>query len=241
MTLHLLPRFVAHVDMLGMSELTVRDPVHAWAALSRFAQARDKILALSVEIVSTGEIVHISERVANLTFSDTLLAFTQSDELADLHAILALATELVARCMSYCIPVRAGIAHGPFVFNFDHQLFAGPPLVHAYHLGEAAQWIGLVLDDATADRARAIPHESDRRRPLVIEWEVPVKPQGTTRRCHVLDWPESHRNNLKVPLPVSDELFYQPFQHMSGPWENLPPDVRAKYENTVAFINRPVP
>jgi len=236
MSLQMLPRFVAHVDMLGMSTLTVNDPHRAWAALSRFAQARNDILQIAFTIVPTGETVHLSQRLAVLTFSDTVLAFSQSDELADLHAILILASELLCRSMSYSIPVRAGIAHGPFVFNLDEQLFAGPPLVEAYHLGESAQWLGVVLDETTARRARAIPHQSDRGRALVVEWDVSVKSSGTIRR-QVLSWPESHRGNFQVNLPISASTFYKPFEHISGPWSSLPLTTCAKYESTVAFIN----
>jgi len=227
-------RFVAHIDMLGMSELTVRDPQLAWNALSKLAQARNEIFRMRIELTQTGDI--IKDRLAVITFSDTIVVFTQSDEDADLYAIVLMCDELVSRSLSYSIPLRAGIAYGSFLFNFDESMFAGPALVEAYRTGEAAQWIGIVLDAEVAARARRLPLESDRRRPLVVEWDVPIKPSGRQRRW-VVDWPESHRRNFTVPLPISPQTFYIAFQQLFGPWDRLPNKVRRKYENTVGFVN----
>jgi hypothetical protein len=44
-----------------------------------------------------------------------------------------------------------GISYGLFVFNQDEDLFVGPPLVKAYEIGEAAQWIGTVLEVSVAE------------------------------------------------------------------------------------------
>ena len=43
-------RYVAHVDMLGMSGLMLRDPKLAWAAVSKMAQAKMKKLSDSVTV-----------------------------------------------------------------------------------------------------------------------------------------------------------------------------------------------
>jgi hypothetical protein len=145
-------RYVAHLDMLGMSELTQRDPDLAWAVLSKLTQAKHEILGLTIGLLDTGEV--ISERVYALTFSDTILLFSLSDTPADTRAILILAEELFCRALHYSIPLRGGIAHGRFIFNLDENLFAGPPLVAAYHLSETSQWLGIRLDSATAERAR---------------------------------------------------------------------------------------
>lgn len=84
------------------------------------------------------------------------MLFTKGDDADDLRAILFVCLELFAQALHGSIPLRMGVAHGHFVFNGDEGLFVGPPLVHAHRLGEAAQWIGAVLDKAVAEYAREL-------------------------------------------------------------------------------------
>lgn len=227
-------RYVAYLDMLGMSQLTVRDPELAWQALSGLNETQQEILGLEIELLTTGN--RIRDRVRAFTFSDSIVMFSLSDELPDTWAMVILASELFTQALHCCIPVRGAIAHGRFLFNLERNLFAGPPLVSAYHLAEEAQWLGVRVDEAVAARAQAIPINSPRGRPVVIEWGVRVK-SGARIVSHVVDWVETHRANFTVPPPIGVEAFYEAFVRMFGRLEELPLDVRVKYENTVEFVN----
>jgi hypothetical protein len=136
------------------------------------------------------------------------------------------------------IPIRLGVAHGLFVFNGSEGLFVGPPLVRAHDLGEAAQWIGAVLDDTVADRAQELkPEFSDALGlPLVVEWNVRVKSSSAVK-LPVLAWPRSHRRNFSIQPPISVEDFYRAFEQLFGPLSGLRAQERGKYDNTVAFVN----
>ena len=227
-------RYVAHLDMLGMSDLAMRDPDLAWEALSQLNTAKHERLGLGIEIVDTGEL--IQDRVTSFTFSDTIVAFSRSDEPADARAIVLLVTELFSLALHFCIPLRGGIAHGRFMFNFNHNLFAGPALVQAYRLSEEAQWLGLRVDQEVAERAARIPIQSERGRPAVVRWPIPLK-AGEVEDSLVIDWVETHRKNFMVKPPIGIADFYAPFARLFGPLNALPPAARAKYENTVEFIN----
>jgi hypothetical protein len=229
-------RYVAHVDMLGMSGLILKNPKLAWEAVSKMTQAKKKKLSDSFTVGNRHSF--FKDHVAAFTFSDTILLFTKSDDADDLRAILMVCLELFAQVLHGSIPVRIGVAHGQFVFNGDEGLFVGPPLVHAYRQGEAAQWIGAVLDKTVADGARKLQPEflSYDRLPLVVDWDVPVKPGGTELHP-VLSWPRSHRKNFAVALPISVEDFYRAFVQLFGPWSSLRSEDRRKYENTVSFVN----
>lgn len=227
-------RYVAHFDMLGMSELTQRDPDLAWAVLSKLTQAKHEILGLSIGLRSTREI--ISDRVYALTFSDTILLFSLADTPVDTQAMLVIAAELFSRALHYSIPLRGGIAHGRFIFNLDENLFAGPPLVAAYHMSESSQWLGIRLDSATAQRAREIPVQSQRGKSAIIDWPVLLK-DGTARPVPVVDWIETHRHNFTVQGPIPTEQFYQGFVQLFGPLKDLPELARRKWEITTQFVN----
>jgi hypothetical protein len=228
-------RYVAHLDMLGMSALTLRDPDLAWNTLSSLDRAKNDIMDLELELTDTCELIR--DRVTYFTFSDTIVAFSLGDTPADLRAIVILVNELFMKALYYRIPLRGGIAHGRFMFNFDHNLFAGPALVNAYFLGEYAQWLGIRVDRYVAAQAAALNLQSVDNLPVVIEQFVPVE-SNDQDASHVIDWVATHKNNFEVPSPISIEQFYQPFAELFGALETLPAKDRKKYENTVAFINQ---
>lgn len=227
-------RFVAHFDILGMSSLTKRAPDLAWAKLSALSRARDERLHLGIERIDTEEL--IADQVRSFIFSDTLIAFSQSNSENDALALLLLTTEMFTRALHYCIPLRGGIAHGRFSFNLDLNLFSGPALVDAYHLGESSQWLGVVIDDRTAEVARGIPLRSSAGRDAVIPWEVAVK-NGPPVTRNVVNWAETHRHTYSGTVPLTVEAFYAPMADLFGPWETLSSGIQIKYENTVRFFN----
>lgn len=227
-------RFVAHFDMLGMSALTRRDPDLAWEKLSALARARDERLCLEIERLDTKEL--IADQVRSFIFSDTLIAFSKGGTANDALALLVLTTEVFTRALHYCIPLRGGIAHGRFDFNLDFNLFSGPALVEAYKLGESSQWLGIVVDDKTAEITKGTPIRAEGKKDAVIRWPVPVK-DGPPVSRNVVNWVATHRHTYRGPVPLTVEAFYSPMAHLYGPWQALPPAIQRKYENTVAFFN----
>jgi len=228
-------RFVAHFDMLGMSALTKRNPDLAWEKLSALCHARDERLSLGIQRLDTNEL--ITDQIRTFTFSDTVIAFSKGSTENDALAMMLLMTELFTYALHLCVPLRGGIAHGQFKFNLELNLFSGPALVDAYELGESAQWLGIVLDQQTTDTISRLPvGNSLGSKGSVVAWELPSK-DGTVHRRNVVNWPESHRSSYVGPIPLTVETFYSPFQALFGPYEELRPDVAAKYVNTVAFFN----
>lgn len=220
--------------MLGMSDVALRDPDLAFSVLSRLYDAKEELLTAAIEVVSTGAVIR--DRIEHIVFSDTVIAVTRADTDADIYAIVLLCTEFFYRALSYGVPIRAGIAHGRFLDDPIRNLFVGPPLVNAYRLGETAAWLGIVLDQVTANRARAIPLESDRGRSIIMDHQVPLSSQGADLRS-VVDWVEPHRSHFKVPLPMTGATFYSAFEKLFGVYDALPAKVQTKYENTARFIS----
>ena len=227
-------RFVGFFDMLGMSELSLQNPDVAWGALSDLAAAKDRILNLEIQILSTNEVIR--DRVRAFMFSDSIVVFTKSNQLADTYAIVILCSELFSSALHACVPLRGAIAYGRFLFNIEQNLFAGPPLVSAYRLSEDAQWLGIRVDNVVAKKANAIPLLSERNNPVIVDFEVPTKSGGLAKSA-VIDWVEVHRNNFTVQPPITVQQFYEAFKSMFGSYNELPVSVQNKYENTVAFVN----
>lgn len=226
-------RFVAYFDMLGIASLTLDRPDMAWDALSKLALERARIRGYGLLDKDSGE--ELSGRLYDLTFSDTIIIMSRGDDDLDLSAIVVTSLELFVAALAASIPVRGAIAHGRFLFNLEHSLFSGPPLVRAYQLAEAAQWLGVIVEPVVAARSREIPLECGDV-PVTLEWEVPQK-GGPAVTQNVFDWPRTHRRNFKAGPPISVEDFYQAFEQLFGPLEALPPEVKRKYDNTTAFVN----
>ena len=227
-------RYVAHFDMLGFKSATLRNPDEAWGALCDLRACMDEILKLPIEVFSFKEI--ISNRIKAYIFSDSILIFTVSDDVRDFVAMLVLAFKFFADALVKCVPLRGGISYGNFFFNTELHLFCGIPFVKAYEIGEEAQWSGIIIDDIVAEHYNKNQIPTSSGKPTIIKWDVPIKPNGH-KKSWVVNWPEIYKERFTINPPISVEDFYKAFESLFGPFKDLPPDVKVKYENTVNFIN----
>jgi hypothetical protein len=227
-------RFVAHIDILGMSTLSKNSPELAWETLSSLVQAKNDAHQISISFIETAETINAPDLVKAVTFSDTIFLFSKQDTLNDLRVILIVATEILNKALNLCVPVRAGITHGTCFINPAESMYAGPALVEAYEIGEAAQWIGIRASKSVYEqtkRANFLAANTEVIKPAVI----PV--EGGHCNGYAVDWPAMNPSNIKARLPVSAELVYSGFSRYFGPYDSLPSKVKAKYENTAKFIN----
>jgi hypothetical protein len=234
-------RFVAHIDILGMSSIVERDADLAWQVLSDLVAVRDRISNYALEFLDTKDLIAIPEVIQIVTFSDTILLFTKDSSDTNLRCLIVVVAEMFHKALCQCVPVRAGISFGTFYFNIEKSMYAGPALIDAYRVGEAAQWSGITLSQSVQDRAMALKMMSGNSK-VVVPWNLPVKDKANP--CQVIaipswvvNWPAVVAHDLTVSPPISTEQFYQPFEGIFGPLRQLPQEVRAKYSNTVEFLN----
>lgn len=230
-------RYVAHFDILGFKSATLRNPDEAWGALSDLRGCMDKALGTAISISSLNQ--KISDRIMAYIFSDTVLIFTLSDTLADFAAMLTLNSHFFADALVKRIPLRGGIAYGDFFYNPHLHLFCGIPFVNAYALGEEAQWSGIIVDDAVAEhyatKYNTLNLTSDGK-PVIVQYDVPMK-SNEIKRSWVINWPIIFMPRFTKRPPISLNDYYAAFESLFGPYDNLCQSVKAKYENTVNFIN----
>jgi hypothetical protein len=227
-------RFVAHIDILGMRAMVRRNAETAWNVLSGLANVRDHISKLELSFIETAQREQLAKRVHSVMFSDTIVLFTKTESDEDLQAMLIAASEMLHKAMCSFVPVRIGIAGGTFFFNIEESLYAGPALIEAYEIGEAAQWLGIVATENIFKQAADERFHSGSKR-IVIESEIPTD-KGTLQG-HAVNWVAAYRHDFKVKPPISTELFYSQFEHAFGPFSSLPDRERMKYVNTTRFIN----
>lgn len=227
-------RYVVHMDILGMSTLVARDPERAWQTLTGLVAARNRVNSLGITFIDTAEEVAVPSRVHAVTFSDTIVLFSASDEVVDLRTIVVATCEMFNAALASCVPIRVGIAHGQFFFNLTESMYAGPALIEAYRLGEEAQWLGLVASETVYLRSKAVRLQS-RNTDVLIPEAIPVR--GGTRNGYAVNWPDMVERRPGIAVPITVEQFYSAFEPDFGPFVALPADAQAKYLNTVRFYN----
>lgn len=227
-------RFVAHIDILGMSTIAKKDADEAWGMLSDLAAVRDRVINYEIDFLDSNERVLVSEAIHAVTFSDTILLFTKGGSDTELRCMIVLVVEILHKAMCRCVPVRAGLALGRFFFNIDKSMYAGPAFIEAYRVGESAQWLGIALAESVQERAINLRMMTGRSK-VIVQWALPLKTGPEPR--FVVNWPAVVAHDLTVTSPLSVAQFYQGFERMFGPFAQLPAEVQAKYENTVKFMN----
>lgn len=227
-------RYVAHLDILGMSDLVSRNLDEAWGMLSDLVAVRDHVNTLALEFTDTGDTVTIRDAIKIVTFSDTIILFTKTNSQSELRAMIVLVAEMFHKAIVSCVPVRVGISLGKFYFNDLKSMYAGPALIEAYRVGERSQWLGISLADSVKDAAIELRMAS-KNSEVVVNWDIPCK-TGNINGCAV-NWPALFAHDLRVAPPISPEGFYAAFHSISGPYDELPNSVKSKYINTVDFMN----
>ena len=227
-------RYVAHIDILGMSELVAKDMDEAWGMLSDLVAVRDRANTLAIEFTDAGDTVNVQGTIKMVTFSDTIVLFTKTHSPSELRTMIVLVTEMFHKAIVSCVPVRVGISLGKFYYNDIKSMYAGPALIEAYRIGERSQWLGISLADSVKDAAielRMTSNDLD----VVVNWDIPCKTGNING--YAINWPALFAHDLKVSPPFTPENFYTAFHSTFGPYEELPKTVQSKYINTVDFMN----
>ena len=228
-------RYVAHFDVLGMTNAIRRDQDKAWGALSNYCSVQhDLDTKYSIICPVTG--ARVNNRSQTKLFSDTIIIFSLSDDIEDLYSIVFKSALLFCESLKACVSIRGGIAFGELYINLDLDMWLGKPLVDAYTLGESSQWLGIAVEDTVYEKASVFPNHSDQS--LIVRWDLPMKGKDSAvvhKNTGVINWPAMFKPT--VPLPVSIGSFYNPFETLFGPFDDLKEDVKQKYITTADFMN----
>ncbi len=228
--------FVAYLDMLGMSNLTNKNPDYALELLlaidNKVCSARD------IRMTSKKSKRIISEPII-WTFSDSIIVVTKSDSFSDLLTILTTTLSIFTSCFSDIIPLRGAIAHGKILIaGKENNIFGGPALVRAHDIAEDTSWIGVVVDDfieAMFHRIRNSYYYNETKFPFLIKWPVCTKSQGNIEMA-CLNWPITCEGLIRN-VPIDENKFFESLSFAFGGYESLSSRVKNIYKATVDFIN----
>jgi hypothetical protein len=227
-------RYVAHLDILGMRELTRQNHHEAWSTLSALVVALHESIGITIISDKVDGPIHVPESIRSVMFSDTIVLYSAADSARDFHAMFTAVVSLFSKALHYSVPIRVGISKGIFYAEEKMSMYAGPALIEAHDLGEASQWLGIVLSKSVAEDAIKQDLRSGSTH-MVIDWDVPTK--NGAIHAFVANWPVALKSSFRTKPPLTSEMLYSVFEKYFGPFEELPESVLSKYVNTVRFIN----
>jgi hypothetical protein len=183
-------RFVAFADILGFRELL---RVHSLQDIAkRVSLLLDGVAGLNVRFVEAGGGFRpgvFRPHAAN--FSDSIVLW--SDVLDDFMEMSSFANGLMfARCLAELVggafvsdlPLRVGVAFGDTYVDEVRNIVIGQPLVNAYELEQAQEWVGGAFDSSVP--LEVVEHEGG-----AVRYAVPLK-ADFEGQCHAaIDWTPS--------------------------------------------------
>lgn len=208
--------FVAHFDMLGCRNAVEYSDWNAWVALNCLHEIKRNILIKPINI--EGQKIYRSGHIRIICFSDTIIIYTEKTEFVDLCSLFVTASTIFMESLVKAgIPLRGGVARGDFYVDSTKNLYCGVPFIKAYKAGEAAQWLGIVVDSETVPEAKNPPKGI----PYFVEWNVPVK-NGKVEKKVVVNWPFIYQKRADLSFPKSAKELYERGSYiLFGPYENL--------------------
>lgn len=217
---------VGHFDMLGMTPLIEKDFNLACACLEDLYETQQCSPQLP-----------ISDRgvVREAIFSDTVLFYAADEGEDSLRTVIARSIEYFISAYRAGIPIRGGIARGRMVIREEQpSIFFGEALAKAYGVGESLAMLGVALDSELADRFFRAPFFHASGAEVVLAWSCLPSESASW----LLNWPVFMTDFLR-PRSKSPASVYGQFKGVGlQDFDNLPPAVKDKYQNTWCFLEQ---
>jgi hypothetical protein len=217
-----------------MRTLTTRDHREAWEMLSALEIALTRSKGVTIVSEKSEDSIHITEMVKSVAFSDTIILYSNADSPRDFLAIFTAVVNLFSKALHLRVPIRIGLSKGIFYADEQRSMYAGPALIEAFDIGEASQWLGIVLSASVAKDAFSQNLRKGTSN-IVVDWDVPTK-TGTVK-ASVANWPVALGDSFKIEPPLTPQQLYHIFEDYYGPFSTLRESDASKYINTVNFIN----
>lgn len=232
---------VAVCDILGFSELVRNRPLHE--IVDRYLAYLRKALHFSVQQgdwptgTPTLQELLSQKRVGFAWFSDTFLFYSLEDtEEGYLKVIETVAWLIHATIVFPGMNIRAGLAYGELYVDQNNGIYVGQSLVDAYKLENQQEWSGGALTKSAVDKVpnevRHVVGQEGLYPWYVVQYDVPVKPMGSTLQTLAIDW------TMLLALSPHDKKFFGWSKKNENPPPGTPSDVVTKFLNTKRFHDR---
>lgn len=196
------------LDVLGFRQIVQERPLdqlnEEYRELLKLKRHAGVVPVLSIQGVDRW-------RSPSAVFSDTIVFWADATpEGAD--SLLTTCSVLIAEALQRGWPLRGAIAAGECVLDREERVFVGRPIVDAYLLEGAQEWVGASLHPSCLQHSRV--GELMAANDNVRKYDVPMKGAYSHRIDHavewgsrILDWQEK-LTALKNKAPASEACKY---------------------------------
>lgn len=229
-------RFVAFADILGFRALLASVPLDEIAR--RVTDLLAGVAALNVRWVTMNEhgatpgvfrpnAANFSDSI--VLWSEVLENFADNQSFATGRMFALSLAELVGHAFVDGIPLRVGVAFGEMYVDTSQNIVLGQPLVDAFDLEEAQNWVGGAFHFS-------VPLNVIHGDGMAVEYAVPLKPSASVTCCAALDWcyPAADPADLAAQATSRRNFDTALARFLQGASSD---SVRQKFENTRTFCD----
>ena len=156
-------RFVGFIDLMGFKDYVARNSHQTIYKELKKVFTEFKKDSLEEHYYSDGYKFYI--------FSDSIIFFTESEEIKDMQEFLRLMRILTERLLNETLPFRGGIAYGKMTVDAENSIFFGQPLIDAFLLSEELLFYGVAVHHTAEKQIRKDPDFKKR----FIAYKSPMK------------------------------------------------------------------
>ncbi|MEQ8554385.1 MAG: hypothetical protein RIC06_00835 [Cyclobacteriaceae bacterium] len=192
-------RYIGFVDIMGFKDLVARSSHSDVYGLLLFLTTNKNLIeGLEGMYINEG-IIDSTDRVASVTFSDSIIFITKGNEFEDLVCLVKVLKLFHLTAVEKKIPIKGAISHGLFTANFEQSIFFGQPLIDACLLHDQLYYYGIITDNNTDKKIEAFKKsDSHRMDEIDLFWGLSPLKSGSVfhHNVNLASHPENELKNL---------------------------------------------
>lgn len=164
-------RFVAYLDILGFSDLVMRENHdHIYDKLRKISGDIGLLNYLHGPVAPPG-----AGKLRIITFSDSIFIFTNDQSRASFFSIIFAISKIVITGLENGIAIKGSLASGEITIDTSKNLFFGTPIIDAYNLEKEVHYIGVVAHHSIDNKLKNNAEYGELIKNGLIECKTPMK------------------------------------------------------------------
>lgn len=212
-------RFVAFFDIMGFKDLVDRNS-HS-AILSKLTKLK---IALN-ELETADKIPELTDKLEigitrSITFSDSIVIFSESDTAKDANKILVDSTWLIDTAIGLGLGIKGALSHGEVTVDFEKAIFFGRPIIDAYLLHDQLYLYSTIIDNNFERRLKQLN--------INKHISASIFPYNTNLKCG--------RVYHKLVCPPSQNSINTLIENVEKMYDTVSGSPRTYIDNTLSFL-----
>ncbi len=212
-------RYCAFFDIMGFKDMVARNTHED--ILSKL-EILKKYLSKVEQFHLEKQITDVTEigKSRTVTFSDSVMIFTENDSVPSLQKILLDSCYILYRALENKIPIKGAISFGKITVDFEKLFFFGQPIIDSYLLHDQLQLYTAIIDN-TVEKRINLQDLHPEIKELYTNYKTPIKGGKVN---HLIIRPP------KINIELETEGLKKIYETVSG-------SPRIYVDNTIDFLN----